>query len=136
MRRSNAKQRKETMAEKEGYDGFGQRVARLRKAAGLTQVQFAQQLGTTQRMVTYWESEGGRPPGHLLPRMAELFGISIDALLGQEQLKESAEVRHSRLWQKLRVIEKLSEADRKAVLRFVEALLAKQKLDARSSARQ
>jgi hypothetical protein len=41
--------------------------------------------------------------------------------------------RHTRLWRKLREIEKLPEADRKAVLRLVDALLAKQKLEARDA---
>lgn len=81
-------------------------------------------------MVTYWESEGGRPPGQLLARMAELFGVTTDALLGQEKLKHAPPPKHSRLWRKLRLVEKLPDADRKAVLRFVDALLAKQRLDA------
>lgn len=108
--------------------GFGERLARLRKSSGFTQVEFAQQMGATQRMVTYWESEGGRPPGHLLPRMADVLGVSIDALLGQEKIK-AAPPQYSRFWRKLREVEKLPEADRKAVLRFVDALLAKQKFE-------
>jgi transcriptional regulator with XRE-family HTH domain len=123
----------ELRASKEGYEGFGERLARLRKAHGYTQTEFAERVGTTQRMMTYYESEGGRPPGHLLASMAELLSVSIDGLLGQERLKEAPGPRHSRLWRRLREIEKLPEADRKAVLRFVEALLAKQKFEARSS---
>lgn len=118
----------ETRPTKEGYEGFGERLGRLRRARGYTQTELAEMIGTTQRMMTYWESEGGRPPGHLLPSIAELLGVSVDGLLGQERLKEAPAPRHSRLWRKLREVEKLPDADRKAVLRFVDALLAKQRL--------
>lgn len=122
-----------TTAQPEDFGGFGLRLAQLRKAAGFTQVEFAQQMGATQRMVTYWESEGGRPPGHLLPRMADVLKVSIDALLGQVRLKTPPPPRHTRLWRKLREIEKLPEADLKAVLRLVDALLSKHKLDTRGA---
>ena len=109
-------------------EAFGERLARLRKAHGYTQTEFAELLSTSQRMMTYWEREGGRPPGHLVARMAELLNVSVDALLGAAPLREPQAPRHSRLWHRLRQVEKLSEADRKAVLRFVEALLARQQL--------
>ena len=49
--------------------------------------------------------------------------------IGYERLKEAQAPRNARLWRKLREIEKLGEADRKAVLRFVDALLAKQRFE-------
>lgn len=107
---------------------FGDRLARLRKARGFTQTELGDQLGLSQRLMSYYEHEGGRPPGHLLPRLAEILGVSVDVLLGVEQAKEPPPPKHSRLWRKLRAIEELPEADRKAVLRFVDALLARQQL--------
>ena len=65
----------------------------------------------------------------LLPRLAEALKVSVDELVGYERLREEAAPRNARLWRKLREIEKLGEADRKAILRFVDALLAKQRLD-------
>jgi len=129
MKRPHKKSRMEATRLKEAPEEFGQRLARLRKASGYTQTELAELLGTTQRMMTYYESESGRPPGHLLGRMAKLLGVSIDGLLGQERLKEASAPRHSRLWRKLRDIEKLPEADRKAVVRLVDALLAKYRFE-------
>lgn len=34
--------------------------------------------------------------------------------------------KHSPLWRKLRAVEKLGDADRKAVIRFIDTLLARQ----------
>jgi transcriptional regulator with XRE-family HTH domain len=107
---------------------FGQRLARLRKARGYTQTELGDLIGLSQRLMTYYERENGRPPGHLLPRLAEILGVSVDVLLGVEAVREPPPPKHTRLWRKLREIEKLPEADRKAVLRFVDALVTKQRL--------
>jgi transcriptional regulator with XRE-family HTH domain len=112
-----------------GSEPFGARLARLRKARGFTQTELGELLGVSQRVVTYYERESGRPPAHLLPRLADALSVTVDELVGYERLKEAQAPRNARLWRKLRDIEKLGEADRKAVLRFVDALLAKQRLE-------
>ena len=109
---------------------FGERLARLRKAAGYTQTELGDLLGVSQRVVTYYERESERPPSHLLPRLADALKITVDELVRHQQLKKEPAPKHSRLWRKLRAIEKLGEADRKAVIRFIDALLARQQLEA------
>ena len=49
-------------------ESFGGRLAQLRKAAGYTQVEFAAEIGITQRMVAYYEAPGAQPPAHLFRR--------------------------------------------------------------------
>jgi transcriptional regulator with XRE-family HTH domain len=108
---------------------FGDRLARLRKARGFTQTELGERIGLSQRMVTYYERRSGRPPAHVLPDLAAALKVSVDELVGYERLEEPAAPRNARLWRKLRDIEKLNEPDRKAVLRFVDALLVKQRLE-------
>lgn len=108
---------------------FGERLARLRRARGFTQTELGDAVGTSQRVITYYERESGRPPAHLLTRLANALSTTVDELVGYEQPKKDDAPRNARLWRKLRQVEKLSEPDRKAVLRFVDALLAKQRLD-------
>ena len=109
---------------------FGQRLVRLRKARGFTQTELGQLVATTQRMIAYYEREDARrPPAHLLPGLARALKVSVDELVGYAEIKEAHVPRNTRLWRKLRAIEKLSEADRRAVLRFVDALLVKQRLE-------
>jgi transcriptional regulator with XRE-family HTH domain len=108
---------------------FGDRLARLRKARGFTQTELGERIGLSQRMVTYYERRSGRPPAHVLPHLADALKVSVDELVGYERLEEPAAPRNARLWRKLRDIEKLNEPDRKAVLRFVDALLVKQRLE-------
>jgi len=108
---------------------FGQRLSRLRKARGFTQTELGEILGVSQRVITYYERESGKPPAHLLPRLADALKVTVDEIVGYERLREAHAPHNPRLWRKLREVEKLSEPDRKAVLRFVDALLAKQRLD-------
>lgn len=110
---------------------FGQRLARLRKARGYTQTELGDLLQVSQRIVTSWESQGRLPPTDTVPRLAEALGVRIEILLGTEPLREPPPPRHTRLWRKLRDVEKLPDADRKAVLRFVDALLTRQRLQHR-----
>ncbi len=63
---------------------FGKRIAQLRRQMGLTQEALAQKLGVTNQAVSKWESGQCCPDIELLPRLAEVFGVSIDALFGRE----------------------------------------------------
>ena len=54
--------RLEMPAKKEPHTAFGKRLFALRKTRGLTQVQLADALGTTQRVISYYETEAELPP--------------------------------------------------------------------------
>lgn len=61
---------------------IGNTIASYRKQLGLTQEMLAQKLGVTNQAVSKWETDLSCPDIQLLPALADLFGISIDALLG------------------------------------------------------
>ena len=63
---------------------LGKRIVHNRKRLGLTQDQLAEQLGVTAQAVSKWENDQSCPDITMLPRLAEIFGISTDALLGRE----------------------------------------------------
>ena len=60
------------------------KIAELRKSAGLTQDALAEKLGVTFQVVSKWENVLSCPDISLLPRIAEIFDVSIDALFGLE----------------------------------------------------
>ena len=63
---------------------LGNRISQYRKEKGLTQEGLAQALGVTNQAVSKWESDQNCPDVLLLPKIAEFFGISLDALFGRE----------------------------------------------------
>lgn len=63
---------------------LGSQIARYRKEKGMTQESLAQQLGVTNQAVSKWESDQNCPDVMLLPKIADLFEISLDTLFGRE----------------------------------------------------
>ena len=107
---------------------FGRRLARLRRSRGLTQPELARKLGISGRMMAYYEAQTDRPPAHLLGRIGEVLGVTTDALLGVRSVRIADPPVDLRLWRRLRIVEGLSPADRKAVLDFIEGIVARRKL--------
>lgn len=63
---------------------LGKRIAEHRKRMKLTQDQLAEKLGITAQAVSKWENDQSCPDITMLPRLAEIFGITTDELLGME----------------------------------------------------
>ena len=63
---------------------LGKRIAQHRKRLGLTQDALAEKLGITAQAVSKWENDQSCPDIAMLPRLAEIFGITTDELLGRE----------------------------------------------------
>jgi len=101
---------------------FGKRLAHLRKAAGYSQYTLADAVGITNRMVAYYEGETTHPPTHLLPKLAQVLGISTDQLLGVEKVKEIKQ-KDSRLWRRFSQVEKLPPDQRKKIVDILDAFL-------------
>lgn len=62
---------------------LGKRIVANRRRLGITQDRLAEQLGVTAQAVSKWENDQSCPDITMLPKLAEIFGVSIDALLGR-----------------------------------------------------
>lgn len=71
---------------------FAERLKTLRKEAGLTQKQIAMDLRITQPAYQQWESGKRNPAQETLKMFSEYFKVSIDYLLGNTDIKNSAEL--------------------------------------------
>jgi transcriptional regulator with XRE-family HTH domain len=63
---------------------FGQRMAALRQQKGLTQVQFAERMQTTQKMIDYYERRSPNPTLDVMQKIAAALEVSVTELLGEE----------------------------------------------------
>ncbi len=59
-------------------------LAYYRKAAGLTQAELAQKINYSDKSVSKWESGGGVPDVYILMQLADLYGVSLDTLVGKQ----------------------------------------------------
>jgi len=60
------------------------RIKELRIEKGLTQAQLAQTIGVAQNTLSNWENGNRQPDKDNLLKMADLFGVSVDYLLGRD----------------------------------------------------
>lgn len=63
---------------------LGNTILKYRKELGITQESLAKQLEVTNQAVSKWESDQCCPDVMLLPRLADIFDITIDELFGRE----------------------------------------------------
>lgn len=71
---------------------LGKRIMQNRKRLGLTQEQLAEMLEVSAQAVSKWENDQTCPDITMLPRLAEIFGVTTDALLGRQEPVYEAEV--------------------------------------------
>ena len=76
----------------EEHSSIGKRIAWLRKERGLTQDQLAERVGVTAQAVRKWENDNSCPDISILPRIAEVLGVSTDMLLGVSPVAERSAV--------------------------------------------
>ena len=62
---------------------LGNTIAKYRKQLDITQDALARQLEVSNQAVSKWESDQCCPDILLLPKLADIFGISLDALFGR-----------------------------------------------------
>lgn len=60
------------------------RISELRIACGYTQVTLAKKLGVSKQAVSNWENDNIQPSIEMLVRLADVFGVTTDYLLGRE----------------------------------------------------
>jgi transcriptional regulator with XRE-family HTH domain len=116
----------EMPAKKPPKTSFGERLFALRTTRGFTQVDLAKALGTTQRVISYYETKGELPTPDFLVALVRVLGVSADELLGIKPAKlgpdNSPEQR--RLWKRFQRMESLPEKDQRAVIRLINSLVA------------
>lgn len=61
---------------------FGNTLKKLRQQEGMTQQQLAQLLGVTKSVVSYYELQERYPSPEILAKVATIFHVSTDYLLG------------------------------------------------------
>ena len=89
--------------------------------------QLAEAATTTQRAVSYYETEAGFPPAPAVVVLAKALQVTTDELLGVktpkvERLHDDSEAR--RQWKRFQMVSILPERDQKAVIRLINSLVS------------
>lgn len=69
----------------------GENITRCRKKLGMSQEKVAEYMGVSRQAVTKWENNISMPSSENLIKLAGLFGITVEVLLGKEERKETSD---------------------------------------------
>lgn len=111
-----------TPNDKQFFKELGSRVAQLRQQAGLSQQAVADQIGVAQQTLAHYEVGRLRMPVSLLPKLAQIFGVPGDELLG---LNSGTGKRGPtpKLQQQIERLHRLPKAKQKLVMEMLEGVL-------------
>ena len=63
---------------------LNENIKRMRIARGMSQVEFAKRIGVTKQCVSNWENDNVIPSIEMLIKIADIFNVRTDLLLGRE----------------------------------------------------
>ncbi len=70
---------------------FGDRLKQIRTSQGLSQEQLAEKIGVSRQAITKWETKRGLPDVENMIILAEIFKMTLDDLVLQEQQMQKKE---------------------------------------------
>lgn len=117
------KKQKKSKAMMIGNETFGQRLARIRKEKGLTQVELAQKMGIIQVLISDYERDKLRPYHEMIANFAQAMGVSADELLGLKPTTSSDKEPSLKLMRRMKKIATLPPTQQKTLLRTIDTFL-------------
>ena len=108
---------------------FGARIREMRRQCGLTQQAVADRLQVHRTTYTKYETGCVAPDQQSLLRMSEMFGVTVDAMLGRDVTMANAEGGQMELSAEERALvqmfRQLSSAEQQNVVKRVRAAFGK-----------
>jgi transcriptional regulator with XRE-family HTH domain len=106
-----------------GKESIGERLARIRKERGFTQVEVAQKIGTVQALVSAYETDRLRLSAEMAIRFALALDVSTDELLHPKAKKNSTRKPSLKVVRRMEEIEKLPARRQAFVLSALDSIL-------------
>jgi transcriptional regulator with XRE-family HTH domain len=101
----------------------GVRLAKLRKAAGLSQVQLAALIDIPQRTLSFYETYAENVPSTLVPVLADALGVTVQEILGIQDETETKRGPKSKLDRQFDSVRRLPRKEREFVSKFLDNVL-------------
>jgi len=107
-----------------GGETLGERLARLRKQTGFTQIEFAKKVGITQVLVSAYETDRHLFSAEMAVRFAMALGVSLDELLHPKARKLASKQPSLKVQRRIEQIETLPLYEQRALLTTIDKFLA------------
>jgi transcriptional regulator with XRE-family HTH domain len=106
-----------------GGETLGERIARIRKERGFTQVELASRIGIIQTIISATESDGRKLSAEMAVRFAQALDVSMDELLGPGRQPKRGRKPSRKILRRLEKIETLPRTQQTAVLKTIDNAL-------------
>jgi transcriptional regulator with XRE-family HTH domain len=106
-----------------GGETLGERITRIRKERGFTQVELASRIGIIQTIISAVESDGRKLSAEMAVRFAQALDVSMDELLGPGRTSKRGRKPSRKILRRLEKIETLPRTQQTAVLKTIDNAL-------------
>jgi len=107
-----------------GEETIGQRIARLRKERGYTQIELADKIGIVQNLISDYERDKLGLRADMVVRFAHALEVSSDEILGLNGTRKDGDSKASlRLLRRTKKIEELPPGQQKTLLKTIDTFL-------------
>jgi transcriptional regulator with XRE-family HTH domain len=106
-----------------GGETLGERIARIRKERGFTQVELAARIGIIQTIISATESDERKLSAEMAVRFAQALDVSMDELLGPGRQPKRGRKPSRKILRRLEKIETLPRTQQTAVLKTIDNAL-------------
>jgi transcriptional regulator with XRE-family HTH domain len=110
-------------SERAFFERLGARVAELRKAQNITQVEMAKTLNVSQQTINSYEVGRRRIPVSALPTLARSLGVSLEELLGDDAGAVKKRGPAPKLQQQIERIQQLPRTQQRFVMQMLDTVL-------------
>ena len=100
------------------------RINELRKSNGFSQQKLAEILNVHQTAISQWETGRTTPDIELASKMAQIFGVSLEYLLGKDETYSAPPAPRSELYD---LIDQMDESEIAELENYVDFILSKKK---------
>ncbi|MDD4154739.1 MAG: helix-turn-helix transcriptional regulator [Bacilli bacterium] len=101
---------------------FAQRLKELRTESKLSQAKLAERLKMSQSGLSNWETGDNQPDTGSLIKLADIFEVTVDYLIGRSSIKESKPLIDSEIASKIALLSPISQ---EAINNLVDELIKK-----------
>lgn len=109
-------------------DSFGKKIAECRKAKGYSQSELARKINTHYSIIGKYERDEVKPTIDVIKRLAQELDTTVGYLAGETQDQEV--FKDPVMLKRFNEINELPEEDKICIYKFLDAFLAKNKLQA------
>lgn len=105
---------------------LGDNIRINRERLGINQVELAKLMGVSKQTVSNWENDNRIPPTQTLDKLADIFNVTTDSLLGRNESLHSNDatinIEHDEDYIIAKEIKKLDDEDKEFIKQIIKKL--------------